>query len=58
MLAGWAHGAIYRDSHQRTAALSAWLEHHNHRQPHGTLSHRPPATRLAQLTGNNLLGPT
>jgi transposase InsO family protein len=31
MLAGWAYGAIYRDSHQRTAALSVWLEHYNYR---------------------------
>ena len=26
MLGGWAYGAIYRDSGQRTAALSGWLE--------------------------------
>jgi transposase InsO family protein len=56
MLAEWAYGAIYRDSDQRTAALSVWLEHYNCRRPHGALSHQPPATRLAQLTGNNLLG--
>ena len=56
LLAGWAYGAIYRDSAQRTAALSVWLEHYNYRRPHGALSHQPPASRLAQLTGNNLLG--
>jgi transposase InsO family protein len=56
LLTGWAYGAIYRDSDQRTAALSVWLEHYNYRRPHGALSHQPPATRLAQLTGNNLLG--
>jgi transposase InsO family protein len=56
LLAEWAYGAIYRDSDQRTAALSVWLEHYNFRRPHGALSHQPPATRLAQLTGNNLLG--
>jgi transposase InsO family protein len=56
LLAGWAYGAIYRDSDQRTAALSVWLDHYNYRRPHGALSHQPPATRLAQLTGNNLLG--
>ena len=58
LLAGWAYGAIYRDSAQRTAALSVWLEHYNYRRPHGALSHQPPASRLAQLTGNNLFGPT
>jgi hypothetical protein len=56
MLAEWAYGAIYRDSDQRTAALSVWPEHYNCRRPHGALSHQPPAARLAQLTGNNLLG--
>jgi transposase InsO family protein len=56
MLAEWAYGAIYCDSNQRTAALSVWLEHYNFRRPHGALSHQAPATRLAQLTGNNLLG--
>jgi transposase InsO family protein len=56
MLAGWAYGAIYRDSRERSAALSGWLAHYNYRRPHGALSHQPPAGRLQQLTGNNLLG--
>jgi transposase InsO family protein len=56
LLAGWAYGAIYASSQQRTAALSVWLDHYNYRRPHGALSHHPPAARLAQLTGNNLLG--
>jgi transposase InsO family protein len=56
MLADWAYGAIYRDSDQRTAALSVWLEHYNFRRPHGALTHQPPVSRLRQLTGNNLLG--
>ncbi len=56
LLGGWAYGAIYASSAQRTAALSIWLEHYNYRRPHGSLSHQPPASRLAQLTGNNLLG--
>jgi hypothetical protein len=56
MLAGWAYGAIYRSSSERTAALSGWLTHYNYRRPHGSLSHRPPISRLHQLTGNNPLG--
>jgi transposase InsO family protein len=56
LLAGWAYGAIYATSQQRTAALSVWLDHYNYRRPHGALSHQPPAARLAQLTGNNLHG--
>ena len=54
MLAGWAYGAIYRNSAERTAALSGWLERYNWRRPHGALNHKPPGTRLHEL--NNLLG--
>jgi transposase InsO family protein len=53
MLGGWAYGAIYASSTQRTAALSGWLEEYNYRRPHGSLNHKPPGTRLHEL--NNLL---
>jgi transposase InsO family protein len=56
LLAGWAYGAIYRSSRERTAALPAWLDHYNYRRPHGSLNHQPPVSRLQQLTANNLLG--
>ena len=29
MLSGWAYGAIYRDSDERTAALEGWRWHYN-----------------------------
>jgi transposase len=54
MLGGWAYGAIYRNSTERTAALSGWLERYNWRRPHGALNHKPPGARLAEL--NNVLG--
>jgi transposase InsO family protein len=54
MLGGWAYGAIYRDSAQRTAALYGWLEFYNWRRPHGSLSHKPPGARLREL--NNVAG--
>jgi len=54
MLSGWAYGAIYRNSAERTAALPGWLERYNWRRPHGALNHKPPGTRLHEL--NNLLG--
>ena len=54
MLGGWAYGAIYRDSAERTAALAGWLDFYNRRRPHGALSHKPPIDRLNEL--NNLLG--
>jgi transposase InsO family protein len=50
MLAGWAYGAIYRDSRERTVALDGWLWTYNHRRRHSALG-RPPIVRL-----NNLLG--
>ena len=52
MLAGWAYGAIYRSSTERTAALDGWLWHYNHRRRHQAIGRQPPITRL-----NNLLGP-
>ena len=54
MLGGWAYGAIYANSAERTAALSGWLEFYNWRRPHGSLAKRPPGARLAEL--NNVLG--
>jgi transposase InsO family protein len=54
MLGGWAYGAIYRDSTERNAALTGWLDFYNRRRPHGALSHKPPLARLNEL--NNLLG--
>jgi transposase InsO family protein len=46
----WAYGAIYGSSAERTAALAGWLTHYNFRRPHGSLSHKPPAARLRELT--------
>jgi transposase InsO family protein len=49
MLGGWAYGAIYGTSRERTAALDGWLWTYNHRRPHGSLRHKPPAARLREL---------
>src|SRR5215210_7956221 len=54
LLGGWAYGAIYGTSAERTAALDGWLWTYNHRRPHGSLSHKPPMTRLTEL--NNVAG--
>ncbi len=53
LLGGWAYGRIYGSSHERTAALAAWLDFYNHRRPHGALGRHPPISRIG---GNNLLG--
>jgi transposase InsO family protein/transposase len=54
LIRGWAYGAIYGSSRERTAALDGWLWTYNHRRPHGSLSHKPPIARLNEL--NNLPG--
>lgn len=51
LLAGWAYGAIYRDSNERTKALDGWLFHYNHHRRHQALGRQTPINRL-----NNLLG--
>jgi transposase InsO family protein len=52
MLGGWAYGAIYGTSAERTRALTGWLDHYNRRRPHGSLNRQPPLSRLAQLRNN------
>jgi len=55
MLSGWAYGAIYRTSTERTTALDGWLWHYNHQRPHRALNRQTPAARLTELNQNNLL---
>jgi transposase InsO family protein len=50
MLREWAYGRIYGTSAERIGALPLWLDRYNWRRPHGSLNHRPPGDRLAQLT--------
>jgi transposase InsO family protein len=50
LLNGWAYGAIYRTSSERTNALDGWLWHYNHQRRHSPLGHQPPVSRT------NLLG--
>lgn len=56
MLGGWAYGAIYRSSKEREAALTGWLHFYNWERPHGSLTKKPPGTRLHELTRNNVPG--
>jgi transposase InsO family protein len=51
---GWAYGAVYRTSAERTAALAGWLDWYNRLRPHRSLGRKPPLTRLAEM--NNLVG--
>jgi transposase InsO family protein len=52
MLGGWAYGAIYANSRERTRALPGWLDHYNRRRPHRSLNNQPPLTRLTQMRNN------
>jgi transposase InsO family protein len=50
MLGGWAYGAIYATSAERTAALDGWIYRYNHHRRHTAIGRQPPISRL-----NNLL---
>src|SRR3954454_18014144 len=54
MLAGWAYGALYRNSSERAAALDGWLHYYNHQRPHSALGRQPPIARVNERT--NVLG--
>jgi len=45
----WAYGAVYGSSAERTAALPGWLTHYNFTRRHGSLGHKAPGARLAEL---------
>jgi transposase InsO family protein len=48
----WAYGRTYTTSAERTAALDPWLLHYNFTRPHGSLSHKPPGSRLTNPPRN------
>ena len=50
LLNGWAYGAIYRTSNERTLALDGWLWNYNHRRRHSALGHQAPITRTNLLS--------
>ena len=54
LLGGWAYGAIYGSSSERTNALAGWLFRYNHHQNHSAIARKPPIARLNEQ--NNLLG--
>jgi transposase InsO family protein len=42
----WADAMTDQRSHQRSIALTPWIEYYNTRRPHRALGHRAPITRL------------
>jgi transposase InsO family protein len=52
LLNEWAYERIYGSSAERSAALPPFLERYNFKRPHGSLGHKPPASRLTNVVGN------
>ena len=48
----WAYGPVFANSAERTAALKPWLTYYNFTRPHGSLSHKPPGSRLTNVIRN------
>lgn len=46
LLRDWAYAVRYQTSAHRALALTPWIDYYNHQRPHGSLGHRPPASRL------------
>jgi transposase InsO family protein len=49
LINGWAYGAIYGSSQERTQALDGWLWTYNHRRPHTA----PSATSRPSLASTS-----
>jgi len=45
----WGRGRLHA---KRTKAPDAWLNHHNFRRPHASLSHKPPGSRPTKAPKN------
>ena len=53
LLDEWAYARPYRSESERRAALPAWLHHYNHHRHHTALG-GPPASRVPNLSGQNI----
>jgi transposase InsO family protein len=53
LLAGWAYGAIYASSAERTSTLDGWLWYYNHQRRHSALGRQPPVSRTNVLGSYN-----
>jgi transposase InsO family protein len=52
LLNEWAYGPVFATSRERTTALKPWLTYYNFTRPHGSLGHKPPASRLTNVIRN------
>jgi transposase InsO family protein len=52
LLSGWAYARLYGSNTERARVLPVWLNHYNYVRPHGSLGHKPPGSRLNNVTRN------
>jgi len=52
LLNEWAYERTYGSSTERATALPLYLKRYNFRRPHGSLGHKPPASRLTNVVTN------
>jgi transposase InsO family protein len=50
----WAYARPYRSETERRQAFGDWLHAYNHHRVHTALNGRPPASRIPNLTGQNI----
>ena len=54
LLHEWAYAKPYRSESARRAAMPRWLHIYNHHRPHTALGGEPPASRVPNLSGQNI----
>ncbi|WP_327065314.1 IS481 family transposase [Kitasatospora sp. NBC_01302] len=54
LLDEWAYARPYRTEQERRDAYPAWLHTYNHHRGHTALAGKPPASRVPNLTGQNI----
>ncbi|RZT84804.1 transposase IS481 family protein [Pseudonocardia sediminis] len=54
LLDEWAYARPYQRESDRRADLAGWLHHYNHLRGHTALQGLPPASRVPNLTGQNI----
>ncbi|BCK59101.1 IS481 family transposase [Nocardia wallacei] len=47
----WAYARLYRSDSERCTAFTTWLHTYNHHRGHTALAGHPPASRVANLSG-------
>ncbi len=50
----WAYARAYRSETERRAALPAWVHTYNNHRGHTALGGQPPASRVTNLSGQNI----